>query len=137
MGIPVVVVDDDETDRYIVQRRLTKTDDFSPVVEFTAGDEFLAAYFNGYRPPEDADQPCVVLMDINMPRMNGFETVVEMQRRMAEGRGPETVVVMMVTSSNNPADREQAKQHALIKGYMTKPIDETGVNQIRELCSAG
>lgn len=68
-----------------------------------------------------------------MPRMDGFETIGEMQRRRAKGYGPESIVVMMFTSSNNPSDRERAGSLDLVKGYITKPLDRSGIEVIRSL----
>lgn len=131
--IPVAVVDDEVVDRYIVKRRLSKTKDFGDVMEMTGGKELLEVFFNDQPGAPSQDLPLLVLMDINMPQMNGFETIEEMQRRRADGHGPESIVVMMFTSSNNPSDRERAENLDLVKGFITKPLDDSGIEVIRAL----
>lgn len=131
--IPVVVVDDEDVDRYIVKRRLSKAEDFGEVLEAPTGDAFLEEFFNGRKIELPPDVPLLVLMDVNMPGRNGFETIEELQRRMERGRGPGSVVIMMFTSSQNPKDQERAKQFAVVKGYIFKPLDDAGVEKIREL----
>lgn len=132
MAIPVVVVDDNETDRYLVKRRLGKDPEFGEVTEMESGDQFLERYFNGQEADPVGDNPLVVLMDVNMPGRNGFETIEEMQQRIAEGRGPKSMVVMMFTSSNNPNDRALVQSYNLIKGYILKPINDESLATIRQ-----
>lgn len=131
--IPVVIVDDEDADRYVARRRLSKTGDFEPVFESTTGSDFLETFFNGHKGNALEHSPLVVLMDINMPQMNGFETIEEVVRRMDAGRGPESVDFMMFTSSDNPIDRARAKGLPAVKGYLVKPLDEHGIEQIRAL----
>jgi CheY-like chemotaxis protein len=49
----------------------------------------------------DGFPPVVVFIDINMPRMNGFEFLDEFKKRRDENEGYDTVVFLMVTSSDN------------------------------------
>ncbi|WP_176695386.1 response regulator [Phaeobacter sp. B1627] len=131
--IPVIVVDDETIDRYIVKRQLAKCDDFEQVLEVATGGEFLEAYFSEPRLTTQQSKPLLVLMDINMPQMSGFETIEELQRRMDVDSGPDSVVILMFTSSNNPEDRAKAESLPTVKGYVVKPLDEGGVETIREL----
>ncbi len=131
--IPVIVVDDETIDRYIVKRQLAKCDDFEQVLEATTGAEFLEAYFSEPRLMSQQSQPLLVLMDINMPQMSGFETIEELQRRMEADSGPDNVIILMFTSSNNPEDRAKAELFPTVKGYVVKPLDEVGVQAIRAL----
>lgn len=133
--IPVVIVDDDEIDRYVVKRLLQKHADFAELMEAQAGDEFLHSFFNGNTGDPIDNLPLVVLMDINMPRMNGFETVREIQARRKNGKGPRSVVVMMVTSSNSANDRKETEGLETIQGYIVKPLDDAGIDLIRDLHS--
>lgn len=132
--ISVVVVDDEKVDRYIVKRRMAKMDAFGDVIEATNGDRFLDEYFQTDQEFKDGvPPPLLILMDVNMPGRNGFETVEEIQRRMTEGRGPESIVIMMFTSSDNSNDRARAETLDAVKGYITKPLDEKGIETILAL----
>lgn len=131
--IPVVVVDDNEADRYIVRRVLSKAEDFDEVLEAECGNVFLEEFYDGTGKTFAEDPPLLILMDVNMPGMNGFETVEELQRRSEAGKGPRTVVVMMFTSSDNPDDRERASHLVAVKGYIQKPLDETDVQFMRSV----
>jgi CheY-like chemotaxis protein len=131
--IPVVIVDDNVTDRYIVRRRLAKAGGFGKIFEADNGDDFLEQLKNGDFQAEVRDTPLLILMDVNMPRKTGFETIVELESLVEAGTQRPSMVVMMLTSSSNPRDMEQAEQLASINGYVFKPLDDEGVHKIHAL----
>lgn len=137
MTIPVVVVDDEEFDRYVVRRRLAKNGRFSDLVKMPSGDKFLETYFSEQSPTIANDKPLLILMDINMPGSDGFETIEEIQRRLGEGGGLERVIVMMISSSSNLDDRSRADELDIVKGYITKPLDVDGVDYILDTYMSG
>lgn len=133
MKIPIVIVDDDENDRYLVKRNIKKNGSFGDLVEMHSGEMFLEQFFNSELPCKGAgNKPILVLMDVNMPGRDGFETAEEAQRRIAEGKGPESIVVMMFTSSNNISDKKKAEELKIVKGYISKPLDGDGIQYIQE-----
>ena len=136
MKIPVVIVDDNEVDRYVVKRILSKFDEFSKLVECTSGVKFLEQFYNGAEGSHTDDQPLCILMDINMPGLSGFETISEMEKLGGEGRGPSGIVVMMITSSANPNDKVQADELQSVLGYTTKPLVKDGAKEIISIYKA-
>lgn len=137
MSIPIAIVDDDEVDRYLVKRKIGKCEDFGELIEVDSGDDFLDAYF-----PEDAtgagpeQNPLLVLMDVNMPGRNGFETAAEIQRRVEQRAGPGGVVIMMFTSSNNHHDKQRAEELEIVKGYISKPLETDDIGYILSIYKA-
>ena len=136
LQIPIVVVDDTKSDRYIVRRRLAKHADFTDIIEFATGYEFLDGFFVPPVADQVNDRKAVILMDINMPRLNGFETIEALQERLSVEDRPNRIVVMMFTSSDNPADRQRVAAYGIVKGYIVKPLDEAGVAEILRLYAA-
>lgn len=136
MKIPIIVVDDDSTDRYIVRRRLSRSAVFGEILEASTGAEFLTEYFDEAPIETSADTPLLVLMDINMPRMNGFETIAELDRRRSDGKGPKKVDVFMYSSSESEEDQFRADSMPLVKGYIVKPFDEEDISRIEHYYSA-
>lgn len=63
----------------------------------------------------------LILLDVNMPGMNGFDFLDAYERLMRER--DVVPVVVMLTSSPDPVDRERASAFSCVKGYVTKPID--------------
>lgn len=125
------MVDDNKTDRYMIKRRLSQADGFEVIAEFQAGDAFLEQYFVRPAEVEDRDQPTLILLDINMPRWNGFQTVAEIEAHLGKQGGSAKCVVMMCTTSESAEDMAEAKRHALIRGYVVKPIGVQDVEDIR------
>lgn len=115
--IPIAMVDDEETDHFLVQRFYKRSGLVNPLLQFLDGAAFLD-YLEATR-NDEALLPALVLMDINMPRMNGFETVEAMRR---DERFSNLPVVMMLTSSNDPHDREKATLVGA-NGYLLKPYN--------------
>lgn len=122
----IFVVDDQKFDRYIVTRRLSENDIFQNVTEAESGEEFLDL-FGKDMAEKTQDTPVLVLMDINMPGLNGFETAKKLQERVEAGDAPSSLGVMMCTSSENPDDRRRAEEIDIIKGYIVKPLDRDDV----------
>lgn len=130
MTIHIVIVDDNKMDRYVAKRVLTKFSEIGNIEEAVSGNSFLETYFSGEKGGQMGMPPICVLMDINMPGLSGFETIVEMEARITDGRGPPCVVVMMLTSSSNPEDKKTAECLQSVKGYSPKPLDSDGVKEI-------
>lgn len=131
--IPVVIVDDGEADRYLVRRRLSKSGQFDELIEVTSGDRFLEEFFGDNAPVYTGETPLLILMDINMPGRDGFQTIEEAEVLIAEGRGPANALVLMYTSSLNERDQERARQMTIVKGYLPKPMRNDSIDFIREM----
>jgi len=114
---PIAMVDDETLDYEIARRFHERSDLANPFVHFRDGPSFIA-YLERSKGGE-APLPILVLMDVNMPRMNGFEVIEAMRQDETFRRIP---VVSMLTSSSDVRDRERAKTSGA-DNYMVKPFD--------------
>jgi CheY-like chemotaxis protein len=109
----ILLVDDDEVDVMNVQRALLKNHIANPVHVATNGIEALEKLRDG----SIASTRLLVLLDLNMPKMNGIEFLRELR---ADPKLHATSVVVL-TTSNEQRDKVDAFQFN-VAGYMLKPV---------------
>ncbi len=68
---------------------------------------------------QDAD-PTILLLDIYMQESTGWDWLAQFETLPASTRNQYTVYIM--SFSINPADREMASNHPLVKGFLEKPL---------------
>lgn len=112
--VNILLVDDDKVDVMAVKRSFRELRIANPVIEARNGIEALE-YLRGQNGREKIPSPCLVLLDLNMPRMGGIEFLEEL-RRDADLRG--TLVFVMTTSAAED-DRTRAYQKN-VAGYVLK-----------------
>ncbi|MFK7830256.1 MAG: PleD family two-component system response regulator [Congregibacter sp.] len=136
MQITTVIVDDSSVDRYIVRRTLARRDGFGEFIELETGTSFIEHMQNvGVRPPADP-KSVLILMDINMPGLSGFETAEALQELIDAGDASKDITVIMHSSSDNSADRTRAGAIPVVKGYILKPINDDDVGQLVQMYSS-
>jgi CheY-like chemotaxis protein len=98
---PILVVDDEPTDTYFLRRALKQAGIPNPVIGCADGEEAVSflesAKFGGQR-------PCLIFLDMKMPRMNGPEFLAWI-RGHAEFAD---LKIIVLSSSARPEDRSQA-----------------------------
>jgi CheY-like chemotaxis protein len=72
---------------------------------------------------QDSGVPDLILLDLDMPVMDGWEFLDALARRPFAKQ----VGVFILTSSIHPDDREKAKRYAIVKGFFSKPLDASSV----------
>jgi CheY-like chemotaxis protein len=121
-----ILIDDNEIDQRHYQRVLAQSDLVGDVMMFTYADEALAHL--KANPQLEID---VIFLDINMPRMDGFEFL---EAALAEiGDGFARIVVAMLTTSLNPADRERAEAFAVVRDFINKPLTKEHVSHVADI----
>lgn len=121
--ISVLIVDDNELDRYAAGRQLGKHSEFGTIVEVTDGTEAYDLVAGGGFEEVLGPHPprTLVLLDINMPVMSGFDFLeaVERERLLTSA---DACVVVMLTSSSYFGDRERAERFEVVGDYLEKPL---------------
>ena len=124
----VLLVEDSEADRYLAARLLGKVWPGLEVVEARNGVEAIELLERCA--PEGLPQ--IILLDINMPRMNGHEFL----EAWYASKELDIPVVMMLTSSGQSVDRERTVPFRCVRDYVVKPIDREAVVRLPDLLAA-
>jgi len=113
-GFSILLVEDDDVAAEAVIRSLARSGVKFPVTWVQDGIEALAV-LRGRGGGLRADRPRVILLDLNMPRMNGFEFLAVLRN----DRVLLSEVVFVLSTSDADEDRTRA-YHEQIAGYMVK-----------------
>lgn len=130
----VLIVDDDEDD--ILLHKETFDDlGMSPII-YTAKDglealEMLKTKTLGGN--SDYMSPDLMILDINMPRMNGIEFLAEYKKLPAIKKS--NVVIMMVTTSSYPEDKNKALKSGIVQYYLNKPLTPNLLKEVLDASS--
>lgn len=112
----VLIVDDDHVILMIHKLKIMKTGvDLTPL-QFLNGQTALDHIIEY----NEVENSFIVLLDINMPVMNGWEFLDSIQKMALKCQ----VKVAIVTSSVDQADQEKAKMYSQVFSYITKPVNE-------------
>ncbi|MGD8452832.1 MAG: response regulator [Phycisphaerae bacterium] len=112
--VTVLLVEDDDVDRRVVHRAFAQRGLANPIVDASDGTEALET-LRGEHGRGPLPRPYLVLLDLNMPGMNGMAFLEEIRR----DDELKDVVVFVLTASRDEQDRVQA--HRLnVAGYMVK-----------------
>ena len=112
---PVISVDDDSITLDIIERYYKKSNMNNPFLKFQTGDEFIE--YLGSIETEEKPKPALVLLDINMPGLSGFDVLEHMRSKPIFKDVP---VCSMLTSSTRQEDKDTAKALGA-DGFLVKP----------------
>jgi CheY-like chemotaxis protein len=127
----ILLVEDDSVDVMNVQRAFKKTNITNPLYIAFNGVEAFNMLRGTNGKPKLHPTPRIILLDINMPKMNGLEFLRELRN------DPEfkSISVFVMTTSNDDNDKIEAYK-LNVAGYILKPLSfEKFVNSISILNS--
>ncbi len=110
---PILLVEDDQVDVMTVKRSFKDLKVANELVVTSNGEEALE-----YLENPQTQRPCVILLDINMPRMNGLEFLKQFRRY----HGIKQIPVVMITSSQEQQDVNRCVEMG-IAGYILKSVE--------------
>ena len=117
MEKPILLVEDNQDDVALMLHALHNNRIRTPVVVAEDGEQALAKLFGG----ENAQvqlAPALILLDLNLPKLNGLDVL----RELRSNDSTRMVPVVILTSSLEESDRLQAYQSGA-NSYVRKPVD--------------
>ena len=110
---PILLLEDDTVDAMTVKRALKEIKVLNTLIRTANGEEALEYLREGKN-----EKPCVILLDLNMPKMNGIEFL-----KVAKAdESLKKIPAIVLTTSKDDQDWVQSFQ-LNVAGYIVKPID--------------
>lgn len=120
----VFYADDDTDDLELVQDAF---DNYANNVEVVTALNGLQAYSYLQSLSEDDPSPCLIILDVNMPLLNGKDVL----KKVRSIPRFDSIPVVLFTTSSSPLDKEFAKKYNA--GFITKPLDVSQMEAIADL----
>ena len=135
--INMLIADDDPDDQMFFQEALRKIGNSGQVLYFENGKQLLDYLLHNDEfagPPIELQQSCI-LLDLNMPRLNGRETL----KIIREHPDFKNIPLFVLSTSNFNEDKELCSRLGVTK-YFVKPLNLSDLvnimNEIKYLCSS-
>lgn len=119
----IMLVEDNDLDAFIASQMLSMASNDCQIKRFSNGQAAIDFLKN-----EIILIPWLIVLDINMPIMNGIEFLEEIK----QSEELQELTVTVLSSSNNPVDMALCKDYGVSKYYM-KPLTEKSSNEIIDL----
>jgi len=121
----ILLIDDDSEDNFFHQMVIEEMNIVDHIEVALNGVEAL-----NFLKKENQTHPDIIFLDINMPKMNGWEFLEAYAKLNPDQKAK--LLVVMLTTSINPLDKERAEQFPDIIGFNSKPLTKEMLNEILE-----
>lgn len=115
----VLLVDDDQTTNYLNRMLLQRLNVTDHILVAHDGREALDL-LTTYCVPPTPECPRLILLDVNMPGMNGIE-FLEAYRQLPLA-AQKALVIVMLTTSLHPRDVQRVQALDTVAGFVSKPL---------------
>jgi CheY-like chemotaxis protein len=121
-----MVIDDDDINNFLCEKVLKSAQVTDNVVSYLSAKD---AYDDLLQSLEDGsnDLPDLILLDINMPVMNGWEFLDLLEPRLKEKQ--QQIDVAILSSSVYQKDKEKADNYHSVVDYISKPLTIEGIKK--------
>ena len=122
----IMLIDDNPDDNYIHERVIKKNGAAEIVIAKESA--LLALDYLKAKSNHEYIHPDLILLDINMPGMDGWEFLEEYKKLDKELQSK--MVVIMLTTSENPEDKAFAQTQNILADFYSKPLTKEMLNEI-------
>lgn len=121
-----MLIDDERVDQMVYRRIVKRSGLIREAISFQYAEEALDYLKSPDREPID-----VIFLDINMPRMNGFEFLDAAVNELGEDFA--RAVIIMLTTSLDANDRERAARYSVVRDYFNKPLSVEHIAKVASM----
>lgn len=118
----IILIDDNHTTNFLNEMVINRSGHNIDVISFDRAAKALE-YFIQHK---DQSEKYLIFLDINMPEMDGWDFA----DAYAKVQFMSSNVIIMLTSSVDPRDKERALQYDAIQDYHSKPLSFEVINEI-------
>ena len=123
----ILLIDDDLTINYLHNRLIKKLAIAEHIILAKNGIEGITAFLE-LNERLHASETAVIFLDLNMPIMNGWEFLEKLSK--AKNEITLQYKIYILSSTINPDDKKKAKSHALVSGFLSKPLTKELLEQL-------
>ena len=124
-----IVIDDSKLDCFIAEKIIRNTGRSETIKSFLQAGEAIEYIKNA--PASDDGLKTILLVDIQMPVMNGFEFVENFDRLPKEKR--EDYIIYVLSSSINENDLNRVRYHTSVKQFLNKPLTSNTLSALLDM----
>lgn len=111
----VMLIDDEKSDQFLYKRIIERSGLVENLISYQYAEDALE-----YLQKNDHQKVDVIFLDINMPRMDGFEFLEAATEKFGDNFAK--VIVIMLTTSLDPTDVKRANTYPAVKDFLNKPL---------------
>ncbi len=123
-----IIIDDSKLDCFIAEKIIRNTGKGEDIRSFTMAKDALEHITKN---PVAEGHKTIVIVDIQMPLMNGFEFVEAFEQLSEEAR--KDYVIYMLSSSINENDLNRVQSYPSIKQFLNKPLTSNMLSTLLEM----
>ena len=120
------LIDDDEIFQFIMKNTIAEVNPGIKIEFFSDGEKGIN--FLKQNLGTATNLPDIILLDVNMPFMDGWEFLNEYKSFQTDIK--KDINIYMLTSSNNPEDIAKAHEISTLSGYLVKPVTKDGIKSL-------
>lgn len=122
----ICIIDDDPIYQLLINKIIAMAETEYDIISFKNGKEALDSLTSNLE--EDKELPEIILLDIEMPVMDGWDFMDHIEKALTEKN--KKTAIYIVSSSIAHEDKEKAKTFPEIMGYFSKPMDSGKILEI-------
>ena len=121
-----LLIDDDPIANLINKKIMQKVVKDEEIYSFDSGHHALLSLHQMF---VNEELKVIILLDINMPQMNGWDFIEEVDREFPE----QEIDIHMLSSSVDRKDREKSENYSRVRSYIVKPLSTDKVQEILDV----